>query len=173
MNWFILRVRILHCHTDNVTCIIYDIARVCLKVRQKLERSEEWSGDSSKCPLKGKQMEECLMSLQVMYLGRNCKPIHVSDLKEAAAHLLFHHKSGIYYEFACTYQAEGRFHWVKKDFLPNCASFWKLTGANTDVLSSKNPSLEHSWFQKKHNFSTAGKEPLTHLYYFLRSKRGH
>lgn len=34
----------------------------------------------------------------------------VPHLKETAAHLLFHHKSGIYYEFACTYQAEGRFH---------------------------------------------------------------
>lgn len=49
-RWFILRVRILHCHTDNVTCLVYDIAGVCLKVGQKPERSGEWTGDISKVP---------------------------------------------------------------------------------------------------------------------------
>lgn len=49
-RWFILRVGILHCHTDNVTCIVHDIARACVKVRQKPERSGEWTGHSSKVP---------------------------------------------------------------------------------------------------------------------------
>lgn len=33
----------------------------------------------------------------------------VPCLKETAAHLLLQHKNGIFYEFACTYHAEGRF----------------------------------------------------------------
>lgn len=72
----------------------------------------------------------------------------VPHLKEAAAHLLLHHKSGIFYEFACTYHAEGRFHWVKKNFLAKLCILLETNGANTDVVSSTYPSLEHRWFQK-------------------------
>lgn len=97
----------------------------------------------------------------------------VPHLKEAAAHLLFHHKSGIFYEFACTCHAEGRFHWVKKAFLAKLCILLETNGANTDVVSSTNPSLEHRWFQKSRIFLLLARSHKVIYTIFLRSKRRH